>query len=353
MGRRILITGLDSFWGARAAAALETDPSVETILGMGTGAPPVALEHTEYVKADQSYSLVSRIVRATAVDTIVHTFLVLDSAQMTSRKLHETNVIGTMNLLAAAGAAGSSVRHLVVKSATMYYGSSPRDPYCFSEDMKSVHKPRSTLERSIDEVEAMVRDFAIDNPNVVVTVLRFANVLGSDLSTPISRNLAKGVLPVIAGFDPLIQFVEEHDVVRALEMVTLRRIPGIFNVAGDGPLPWSEVARIADAKRLFLPPYMTARAAAPLRRMGLIELPLEHMDLLRYGRGVDNRKLVEHGFRYGYTSAGAVRSFSRARRLRKAVGREMPTYSYEHDVEQFFKHSPSVVRDPRPAESAR
>jgi UDP-glucose 4-epimerase len=353
MGRRVLITGLDSFWGARAAAALENDPAVETIIGMGTGAPPVELEKTEYIKADQSYSLVRRIVRATAVDTIVHTFLILDTTQVSSRKLHESNVIGTMNLLAAAGAPGSSVRQLVLKSSTLYYGSSARDPYVFSEDMEPVTRPRRTLERSIAEVEAMVRDFAIDNPGVVVTILRFANVLGADLSTPISRNLAKGVLPVIAGFDPLVQFVEEHDVVRALEMVTLRKIPGLFNVAGDGSLPWSEVARIADAKRLVLPPFMTARAAAPLTRMGLIELPPEHLDLLRFGRGVDNTRLIERGFNYGFTSAGAVRSFTRARRLRRVVGGKLPTYSYEHDVEAFFKHSPSVVRDPRPAESAR
>jgi UDP-glucose 4-epimerase len=353
MGRRILITGLDTFWGARAAAALENDPDVETILGMGTGAPPVALERTEYIKADQSYTLVSRIVRATAVDTIVHTFLVLDSTQMSSRKLHEANVIGTMNLLAAAGAPGSSVRHLVLKSSTLYYGSNPRDPQCFSEDMAPVRRPHSSLERSIAEVEALVKDFALDNPDVVVTILRFANVLGADLSTPISRNLGKGVLPVIAGFDPLVQFVEEQDVVRALEMVTLCRIPGVYNVAGAGTLPWSEVARIAGARVLYLPPVMTSTFAAPLQRMGLIEVPSEHLDLLRFGRGVDTHKLVERGFRYSYTSAGAVRSFARAKRLRSAVGGGLPRYSYEADVEAFFKHSPSVVRDPQPAPAAR
>ena len=39
MGRRVLITGLDSFWGGRMAQALESDPEVEMILGMGTGEP--------------------------------------------------------------------------------------------------------------------------------------------------------------------------------------------------------------------------------------------------------------------------------------------------------------------------
>ena len=54
MGRRVLITGLDSFWGGRMAQALESDPEVEMILGMGTREPSVALERTEFVRADQT-----------------------------------------------------------------------------------------------------------------------------------------------------------------------------------------------------------------------------------------------------------------------------------------------------------
>ena len=35
MGRRVLITGLDTFWGGRMAQALEAEPDVEMILGLG------------------------------------------------------------------------------------------------------------------------------------------------------------------------------------------------------------------------------------------------------------------------------------------------------------------------------
>ncbi len=51
--------------------------------------------------------------------------------------MHEINVIGTMNLLAAAGAAGSSVRHIVVKSSTLVYGSAASDPNTFQEDTRA------------------------------------------------------------------------------------------------------------------------------------------------------------------------------------------------------------------------
>ena len=58
--------------------------------------------------------------------------MVTNSDGISNRRLHEINVIGTMNLLAAAGASGSSVRHIVVKSSTLVYGSSARDPSTFS-----------------------------------------------------------------------------------------------------------------------------------------------------------------------------------------------------------------------------
>ena len=122
MGRRVLLTGLDTFWGGRVAAALEQVPEVDLVLGLGIGPPSVPLERTEYVRSDSSYSILSRIVRATRVDTVVHTFLLVDSSAVNGRALHETNVIGTMNLLAAAGGEGSSVRHIVVKSSSVVYG---------------------------------------------------------------------------------------------------------------------------------------------------------------------------------------------------------------------------------------
>ena len=254
-------------------------------------------------------------------------------------------VIGTMNLLAAAGVGGSSVRHIVVKSSTLVYGSAASDPYTFHEDTPRTSPVGNAVERALVEAEGLVRDFSEDNPATRVTVLRFANVLGTHLTTPISRNLSRPVCPAIFGFDPLLQFVEEDDVVRALLHVTQGSIPGLYNVAGDGRLPWSEVASICGTCLVPLSPFSPLKIR-PLAR--LFDLPEELVDLLRYGRGVDTRRLAATGFTYNSTSAGAVRTFMRALRLRRHSGRTPMSYTYEHDVEQFFRHSPSVVNAPAP-----
>ena len=78
--------------------------------------------------------------------------------------MHEINVIGTMNLLAAAGAAGSSVRHIVVKSSTLVYGSAASDPNTFHEDTPRTSPVKNSVERALVEAEGLVRDFSEDNP---------------------------------------------------------------------------------------------------------------------------------------------------------------------------------------------
>ncbi len=344
MGRRVLVTGLGTFWGGRVARELEADPEVEVIVGLDTTPPDIELERTEFVRVDQNYSILSRIVAATKVDTIIHTFLVMNTGVVSSRVMKEINVIGTMNLFAAASAPGSTVQRVVVKSSSLVYGADREDPAFFREDMARTHPPKTGLERSLLAVEDYVRDFAVDNPHVTVSMLRFSNVLGPTIVTPFSQILQLPRVPSVFGFDPRFQFIHEDDVIRSILFVLDNELAGIYNVAGDGMLPWSEVATICGKRTVPLPPLATGLAALPLRVVGY-ELPPEALELLRYGRGVDGRKLVDAGFRYQFTSAGTVENFARSLRLRSTVGDGEPGYRYEADVENFFKHSPAVVRE--------
>ncbi|MCZ7535230.1 MAG: NAD-dependent epimerase/dehydratase family protein [Acidimicrobiia bacterium] len=341
---RILLTGLSTFWGGRLAQALEARDDVEVIVGVDTRDRRVPLERTEFVRCDSTFSILTRIVAATQVDTVLHTHLVVDSTRAGGRALHEINVIGTMNLLAAAGAPGSPVRKVVLKSSALVYGSNKEDPYVFKEDVTRSRGARTNVERSLLEVEAFLRDFADDNPHIAVTLLRFANVLGDDIDTPLSHALRLPVVPEIFGFDPRLQFVHEDDVVGALTYATAHDVPGVFNVAGDGALPWSEICALVGKRRVALPPVLTNWAAEPLRLARVLDLPVEVLALLRYGRGIDNTRFKQAGYEYEHTTAGTVDAFARGLRLAKTIGDKHPSYRYEHEVEDFFRHSPAVVR---------
>ena len=95
-----------------------------------------------------------------------------------------------------------------------------------------------------------------------------------------------------------------------------------------------------------MPPFGMGLATAPLRRIG-VDLPPEFLTLLKYGRGVDNSRFKRTGFRYKYSTAGAVDAFARSLRLERAIGSDGTEYRYERDVETFFRHSPAVVRGRR------
>jgi UDP-glucose 4-epimerase len=342
--RRVLVTGLSTYWGGRLAQALESFPEIEAIIGVDTREPTRELERTEYVKVGHQHSLIQRIVQAAEIDTVIDTRLVVDAIATSRAEAHENNVIGTLNILASCTGAGSPVRKLIFKSSAHWYGCEQDDPAFFTEEMQRQHPPRAAIERDIAEAEAAVADYADKHRDLTVTILRCANVLGPSVDTSHTRMLSLPLVPMILGFDPRYQFAHEDDVVHALEHVTLNEFDGIYNLAADGVLALSEVISLLGKRPLpLLPPWGTGLAVEPLRRLGL-RVPDEMLNQLRFGRGLDNRKLKATGFRYQYTTREAVLNLAESMRLRPVVAGVSEPYRYEREVEEFLRWSPHVRR---------
>jgi UDP-glucose 4-epimerase len=340
--RRILITGLSSYWGGRLAQTLERQPDIEAIVGVDSRDPRHELDRTEFVRVDTQHGLLRRIVKAAAIDTIVDTRLVVDPLGAPLKQAHEINVIGTMNILAAAGGADSPVRKVVFKSSAHYYGCEQDDPAFFTEEMSRPHPPRTAIERDIVEAEQLVAEFAARNRLSTVTVLRVANGIGGDLRTSHMALFGLPIVPAILGFDPRYQFLHEDDIVGVLEHAVRHDLPGTYNAAADGVLALSEVVSLLGKRLLpILPPYGTAFAAAQLRRLGL-RIPVEMLRQLRFGRGLDNRRLKATGYVYRYTTREAILKLRAQQRLRPLLASGVEPYHYEREVEEFLRWSPAV-----------
>jgi UDP-glucose 4-epimerase len=345
--RRILITGLSTYWGGRLAQALEALPEVEAVIGVDRRPPKVELTRTEYVRVSDSHSLIRRIVHGAEIDTVVDTRLVVDSIVTTPRLTHENNVIGTMNVLAACGGPDSPVRKVVFRSSTHVYGAEQDDPAFFTEDMHRPHPPRTALERGIVDAESSVQDFAARHPEKVVTSLRFAQGLGPSLRTSVTELFDLVAVPMILGFDPRMQFVHEDDIVGCLEHAVRHDLPGAYNCAGDGVLALTEaISLLGKAPAPILPPWGTGLAVGALARTGLVRIPPELLNLLRFGRGVDNRRIKAAGYRFRYTTRETVLKLGEYQRLAPYADATAPVYRYEEEVEEFLRWSPSVRRHP-------
>lgn len=345
MGKRVLIAGLSSYWGGRLAQSLESFEDIDAIIGVDQREPTRELERTEFVKAPYQHGLLARIIRAAEIDTVVDARLIVNSVVARPRDAHENNVIGTMSILTACAGPGSPVRRLVFKSSAHFYGSEQDDPAFFREEMDRPHPPRTALERDIVDAEASVAEFRERNPDIEVAVMRFANVLGPDVDTAFIRLFSLPAVPMVLGFDPRVQFVHEDDVVHALEHAVLRDVVGVFNVAGDGVLALSEaISALGKRPAPILPPWGTGWVAGPLRALGF-RVPDEMLNLLRFGRGLDNRHLKATGFRYGYTSREAVVRLGEHLRLSPVMSGVEDSYRYAREVEDFLRWSPHVRRD--------
>ena len=342
--KRILITGVSTYWGGRRAQALEQDPEVEAIIGVDKRPPKVALERTEFVRVADHHSLIRRIVQAAEIDTVVDTRLVADSIVTSPRLAHENNVIGTMNVLAGCSGPDSCVRKVIFKSTARYYGAEQDDPGFFTESMRRPHAARTRIERDVVEAESAVHEFAERNPDTVVTTLRFANGLGPAVRTSYTRYLDLPVIPTILGFDPRHQFLHEDDVAGVLEHAVRHDLDGVYNAAADGVLALSEVIDLLGKSAApVLPPFATS-LALPLLKRARLPISADMLQHLRFGRGLDNRKLKATGYRYRYTTRETVLKLREHQRISPLTRGSRDSYRYEEEVEEFLRRSPSVRR---------
>jgi UDP-glucose 4-epimerase len=337
-GRRVLLTGVSRFWGSELARRLESDPGVDQIVAVDTEGPARRLSRTDFVRADIRHSLVGKLVRGLRIDTVVHAGLIVDPQQASGRTVHETNVIGTMNLLAACSGPDSPVRRLVVKSSTAVYGSEPDDPSFWSEDMRRSSPARDGFTRDLDEVESYVREFEVRHPTIAVTTLRFGNVLGEVHDSPFARLFDLPVIPTVFGFDPRLQFLDEGDAVAALDHVARGDCRGTYNVAGAGVVVLSQaISMMGKINAPVIPFVGGSLAMRVLDRLGLVDFPIEFVRLLQYGRVVDTSRLHDElGFVPERTTIDTVLEHGRRRRVRGLVDEATP-YRYEHELEEFLR----------------
>jgi UDP-glucose 4-epimerase len=146
VGRRILLTGIQTFWGGRLARELERDPTVETIIGVGPSEPTIELERTEYVRVGAQHALLRRIVQAAEIDTVVTRACRRTRCSPSARDAHEINVIGTMNILAACGGPTRPCARSSSSPPRTTTAAERDDPGVLHREMQRPHPPRTRLE---------------------------------------------------------------------------------------------------------------------------------------------------------------------------------------------------------------
>jgi UDP-glucose 4-epimerase len=315
--RRILITGVANFWGTGLARALLADPDVERVVGVDTRTPPSDVaDAITLIDADLRTPQLRTSIRAAAVDTVVHSDIPqFPEPGRAARQLHDLTVVGTLQLLAAAGDL-PTLRTLVVRGSAAIYGSEPAAPAFLSEEM-ALRSGATRFQRDLGEIEKLVDGLARRRRDVVCTVLRLQPVIGATLDTPITQLLRAPVVPVMLGFDPRVQVLHEDDSIAALHRAVHHPVPGAVNIAGPGTISLNAAIRRMGRTALPVPHPLFGTVAGAARRLGLPPMSEDTIRYLRYGRGVALERMTgELGFTPRYDTRGAIDAV--AQQLRKA-----------------------------------
>ena len=312
MARVVLVTGVSRDFGGRFARLLAADPGVGRVIGVDVVPPRGDLGPVDFVRADIRNPVIAKVIAGQDVDTVVHMSVQAAPGRAGGRSsMKEHNVIGTMQLLAACQKA-PGLERLVVKSSTAVYGSSSRDPAMFTEDMAAKRMPRSGYAKDVLEVEGYVRGFARRRPDVAVTMLRAANLVGPSVTSPLAQYFRLPVVPTVLGYDARLQFLHETDLLAALRHATVDGVHGTFNIAGSGILMLSQALRRIGRPTVAVPGFALSSLAGFLKQAGVNGLSPELTGFLTFGRGVDTtRARTVLGFEPDYTTEAAFADFGR------------------------------------------
>ena len=313
MGKVVLVTGVSRDLGRRCARRLAADPDVDRVVGVDAVPPRDDIGDVSFVRADIRNPVIAKIIAKEDVTTVVHMSVIATPGSAGGRgTMKELNVIGTMQLLAACQKS-ETVRHLVVKSTSTVYGASSRDPAMFTEGMEPRRQPRSGYAKDVAEIEGYVRGFARRRPDVVVTTLRLANVLGAHVSSPMTSYFRLPVIPTVLGYDPRLQFVHETDLMRVLSHAVSTEVAGTYNIAGDGVMLLSQAVRRLRKPAVALPRPAVGGIASALKSARMADFSPEQLGFLTFGRGIDTTRMrTMLGFEPEYTTAEAFADFAAA-----------------------------------------
>ncbi len=319
--RVICIIGITGYKGRNILMALEKDPRVKQIIAIDRKKPNFQTKKTKFYRLSLTETLadasLAEIFKNEKVHTVVHTAIPTSPPRSTSLA-HEVISVGTMYICNACVDAG--VKKLIISSTTDVYGAMADNPNYLTEDSRTRGGIKNRyLADKIDAERSALR-MAEKHPEIIVTILRPCHILGPNVRSYKTRFLARPFVMSIMGYDPLLQFVHEEDVICAYLESIEHDFPGIFNIVGDGVLPLSRIVKIMGKLELALPEFMARNLVQLTWYLDISPAPSSYLNFLKYLCVADGTKARDvMKFKPKFTTREALLSFIGAERLREVA----------------------------------
>ncbi len=352
--RVVAVTGAHGFLGSRLIEAMERDDTFGKILALDVRKPAVKSEKTVFQRIDLTLptagSAVAQAMRGENVDTVVHLAFLSDFTPR-AEWAHELESVGTMHMLNACMEA--EVSRYIHWGFTACYGARPDNPNFLTEDRPLPRFGEWNFLADKVEAEQQVAEFRRRNPHVCTAVLRTAPMVGPGIGNFITRYLGRGIVPVLMGYDPMIQLLHEDDAVDAFMHALKMNADGVYNIVGRSILPLRRILTLMGKKTVSLPLSGAVQGARMLWMAQLSNVPSGFWDFLKYPCVADGSKAEkELGWRAKYNVreiAESFRSGKRAVDVQREKGEEQSFFG-DNKAEEFdeFGFDPAVYRKLEP-----
>ncbi|WLP92235.1 NAD-dependent epimerase/dehydratase family protein [Gordonia sp. NB41Y] len=311
--RTVLVTGASTFLGGYLVARLANNPDIARVIAVDSRVPRKDLMRrmgrAEFLRIDIRRPAIAKAIANCNVDTVVHAATSIMDTAPHSTAIKEFNLLGAMQVCAAAQRS-PSVKRIVLRSTAMVYGASSGDPSHFSEEIPAKREPTRGYGRDLLDAEGYVRGLGRRRQDIDVTIVRPQAILGPRINTRMGSYLSLPVVPTVIGFQPRLQFLHEEDALAAMEHATLAGKVGTFNVAADGVVTLTQAIRRIGHLELPVPSQLLAPITGVLQDLRSAKLRSSQTDFLTYGRVLDTSRMrTEFGFAPRYTTMETLDDF--------------------------------------------
>jgi UDP-glucose 4-epimerase len=140
------------------------------------------------------------------------------------------------------------------------------------------------------EAESHAASFARKVPGLAVTVLRLAPVFGPGVHSFYTRLFDRRVVPVLLGYDPLVQMLHPDDALDALLRAIEAGGGGVYNVVPRRPITLLAALHLAGKLPVAVPHPLAYAATDLLWSAGLGPAPSGFLEFVRYPLVADGEK---------------------------------------------------------------
>lgn len=303
---KIVLTGIAGRLGRLVAKRLHR-MGTHRVVGLDRRSIDSLPKDVEHLRVDLRSRRARDVFRAGDVDALIHLGLMHDPRK-SREELHSWNVVGTTRLLQYC--ADFAVRKVVVLSSANVYGPRPENTQFLTEDAPLMASLDFPAIRDLVEADMQATTFfwRSQSRNLEAVIVRPVHILGS-VHNAASNYLRLARIPVVMGFDPMVQVIHEEDVCEAILLALQPGVHGIFNLTGPGEVPLSVILEELGKPVIPVPAPLFERAVRAMWRFKLTSFPMPELDHIRYTCMVDGsraRKVM--GFRPRHSLKETIRA---------------------------------------------